>query len=89
MCDLISASTPTARKDHGCMAYDWIDNCFDLEDLTPDEQHNFLQAKGNKGMIKKGTKYIRQCLNDGGRLFTFKAIPELHKICLKYDMYEC
>ncbi len=89
MCDLISEKILTARKDHDCMAYAWIDNFCDLEDLTPDEKQLYLKAKENKGLIKKGEKYVRQCLNDGGRLFTFKAIPELHNICLKYDMYEC
>ena len=81
---------PTARKDHECMAYQWINNLCDVENhLTPEEQEVYNKARDNNGMIKKGQQYIKQCLNDGGRLFTFKAIPDLHTICLKYDMYEC
>jgi hypothetical protein len=45
-------------------------------------------AKANRYKIQKGQKYIRQCNANDGRLETFIAIPEVHAICMKYQVYE-
>lgn len=50
------------------------------------ELRQIVKARKKGWKILKGEKYIRQtCKND--HIYAFKAIPEIHKICIKYDMY--
>lgn len=89
MGSLISEKTVTARKDHDCMACDWVlaegINGFGFS--RPDLRI-LAKARANKWKIKRGDEYLRQALIDvGGLIYTFKAIPEVHQICLDYDLY--
>lgn len=90
MPELLSQTEPIARKDHNCMAWKWMNGMcdFDRGVFTFSELRAIAKAKANKGKIRKGEKYIRQSLKDSGTIYTFKAIPELHKICLKYEVYQ-
>lgn len=51
------------------------------------EKRQIVKAKQNRWKILKGNKYIRQSVKYEGRIYTFKAIPDMHKLCLKYDWY--
>jgi hypothetical protein len=76
-----------AKKDYVCNACEWL---FELEsiDFTVAEYEAMAKAKHNKHMIKKGQKYLRQVITCGGDMMIFKAIPEIHSICLKYNLYQ-
>ncbi|AUR88986.1 hypothetical protein NVP1137O_31 [Vibrio phage 1.137.O._10N.261.46.B5] len=89
--EILSEQSPTARKDHDCMACEWLNNSgyATKEDLTSDEWSAYELASENKWKIKKGQKYIRQNNKYEGEVYSFTAIPEIHSICLKYDIYEC
>lgn len=78
----------TARSNYHCMSYEWINNvCDDFSDMTFSERRSIVIAKNNNGRILKGQRYLYQFLVDGGDRWQFRAIPELHKICLKYKIY--
>jgi hypothetical protein len=88
--EILSESTPVARKEHECMACEWLNNSgyATKEDLTEDEWSAYELASLNKWKIKKGERYIRQNNKYDDRIYSFTAIPEIHSICLKYDLYE-
>ena len=89
MSDLISESKPKANKDHYCDASDWLNNNgIGQVSFTFSEYRQIVKAKNNKWRIKKGDVYIRQCSKDGSELYTFKAIPSIHQICIDHDLYE-
>ncbi len=89
MIRVLSESTPTARKPHDCMASEFIlahgvnGNGYSFSELRV-----VAKAKKNKFKIVKGQKYIRQNNTFEGELYTFKAIPEMHQICIDHDLYE-
>jgi hypothetical protein len=82
---------PTAKKVHNCMASEWIVNgdlhetfrCCDWQ-----EKRAIIRARRNKWRIQRGQKYMRQAVIWEGVFCTFKAIPEMHDICVKYDLYQ-
>lgn len=58
--------------------------------MTFSELRKIVEARKTDFTIHKGEKYLCQVLVDGSDKWTFRAIPEMHKICLKYDLYpEC
>ena len=80
----------SARKDHDCSA-SWFLREFlsDIEDaLTEEEKAAVERAKENGWKIKKGQPYIRQNNKMDGELYIFKAIPEIHDICIMHDLYD-
>ncbi len=89
MIRVLSESTPTAKKEHECMASEFI-----LADGISGNGYSFAElrtiakAKRNGYKVVKGQKYIRQNNVFDGEFYTFKAIPEMHEICLKHDRYE-
>ena len=86
---LIREEMPIARKDYSDDAIYWIyESGFYPDELTAEENEQVDQARENNYTIKKGTEYLKITYNDGGELITFRAIPELNDICLKYDLYE-
>lgn len=90
MIRLIKESYPIARKNYDCMAYEWLNDtyCFDeFSIMTFSERKSIVKARNNKGKILKGSKYLYQFLVDGDDSWSFRAIPELHQICLKYEIY--
>jgi hypothetical protein len=90
MIEVIHESKITkARKDHYCDASHWIRECGlnCLPKMTFAEYRQILIARDEYWMIRKGQPYVRQRSKDGGDIFTFKARPEIHAICVKYDFY--
>lgn len=90
MTQLISQKEPKARKNYNCMASEFIRNCGNLRGLTFtfSEWRAIISARNNNWEVKKGEIYIRQYCEYEGRTYSFIAIPEIHKICIKYDYYE-
>ena len=71
------------------MAYEWLDNCLSgTAGLTFSEKRSLVLANQAGGMILPGERYLRQTLKDEGGFWEFWARPELHRICLKLEMYE-
>ena len=85
---ILSESSHIADKDHHCSACDWL--CQVLHDFkfTFAERRDIVKARKDGWMIKKGKKYIVQNNVACGEFYVFKAIPEIHDICLDYDLYE-
>ena len=89
MVTVLSESEPTARKPHYCDACDWLCNYgWNGMGLSFSEMRDVAKAKANKWHIVKGQKYLRQNNVQDGELRTFKAIPEIHAICLAHDYYD-
>jgi hypothetical protein len=89
--NLLKESTLVTDHEYNCDAYPWLDNS-EIERMTFSEAKAFIKARRNNGKIKPGQRYIEQYIWYGGYCFVychvFRAIPELHQICLKYDIYE-
>ena len=80
-----------ARKQYDCMACEWLDSMprYELgEFLSYREARAFVRAREKKFKILKGEKYIHQTRKFEGQLYSFRAIPEIHEICLKYEIYQ-
>lgn len=89
MAHLISEKIVTARKVHDCMAYEWIVNSdWDSGIFTFSELRAIVRMNNQRGKILPGQKYLRQTVLFEGKPETFKADPDMHKICLKFDVYE-
>ena len=88
--EVLSESRPVAKKDHDCNACEWLNNSgyANEGDLTPDEWKVYQLAESKEFKVKKGEIYIRQNNKFDGEVYTFKAIPAIHDICIKYDLYE-
>jgi hypothetical protein len=88
MVTVLSDSTPIARKEHNCDA-----SLFITEGGRPDyfdcidDYRAYIRAKQNRFKIQIGEKYIRQSNVTDGDFYCFKAIAEMHRICIKYDLY--
>lgn len=78
-----------ARKDHPCSAF-WFLSQGDYRNngFTFAEYRAIAKAVQNKGFIKKGEPYIRQRNTNGSEIWTYKAIPEIDAICIKYNYFE-
>ncbi len=86
---VLSESTPTARKSHNCDACDFILNGgISGFGYSFAELRLIAKAKKNNFNIVKGQKYINQNNKCMGDIYTFKAIPEMHELCLKYELYD-
>lgn len=89
MSELIHEEHPKARKNHNCMACDFLlANILDtLEYLSFSEKRSIVNARRNQWEIQKGEIYTKQFCLDGGVAYTFRAITAIHEICLEYDLY--
>ena len=92
MITIIHESTQKARKDYYCNACEFLlegDNVCELG-LTFSEYRSIVKAKQNGYKILKGEIYLRQYNSDetSKDTWVYRAIPEIHKICLKYDLYD-
>lgn len=90
MVRVIKQSYHTARKDYHCDACEWIHNNdgFRQMKLTFSEWRSVVRAKKNNWKIKKGEKYLYQFNRYSSDVYSLKMIPEIHKICYKYKLYE-
>lgn len=80
-----------SQKDRECQACEWISNSIDKwgNPFTFAEWRAIVKAWRSNWMIRKGEPYVLQVLKNSDDFWTFKAIPEIHAICLKYDIYPC
>jgi len=84
-----------ARKEHTCIATEWLKDSFENLPLTKSEKLIVEMAIKAKGVIRKGTKYIRQTIftdqfNDQGEpeVYVYKARLDLHELCQKYGVFD-
>jgi len=84
---VLSESNPIARKDHVCNACEFINEHWGSHNFTIGELRVIVLARRNGYKIKIGDSYIKQNNICHGDIYTFKAIPEIHEICLKYNLY--
>ena len=85
----------SAKRKHLCNACEWIrmggtfnELVRDYPKLTFSEKRALALAKENGYYIHKGSPYIKQSNKEGSEIWTFKAIPEIHAICVKHDLYD-
>jgi len=85
MNELISETFQAARKEYNCMACEWLfNNLADYwDEMTYSEKKAAVRAAQNKERILPGQKYVRQFVRDGGDVYTYRAIPDIHAICLR------
>jgi hypothetical protein len=84
-------SRPVARKKYTCNACEWIENHVDYlfyGDFTYTELREIVKARRNNWCIVPGQQYIRAVQEYEGKLEVWRAIPAIHEICLKYDIYD-
>lgn len=81
-------------KDHQCNACLWLVNIgntpesiFNQIDMTEDEKRYVIKAHANKWKVKKGEPAIYCAGITDGDFGTWYSIPEIHDICMKYDIY--
>ena len=87
----LSQSTPIARKEHLCNA-SWFFCDYDINIIRGakysfSEWRAIIKARNNNWKIQKGQKYLNQRNVQEGQIYTFKAIPEIHDLCVKHDLY--
>jgi hypothetical protein len=85
-----SAIEKTATKSIKCNACAWLKinlNPNLMSKLTEEEAEAVRSAKKNNFMIVKGQKFIRQRGSYDNKPFISKFLPEIHDICVKYNLY--
>lgn len=79
-----------ARKEYDCNASlfirDYLNNCIDLP-FSFAEKRAIILAKRNGWKILKGQPYTKQFNSVDGKTYTFRVIPSMNQICIKYKMY--
>ena len=83
------------RKDHNCNACEWLVNGDALTmirrgeiKLTISERRAIVKAKQNNWKVKKGQRALYHVGIYDGDFYYCYSIPEIHDICVKYDLYE-
>lgn len=88
----LSSRTHVAKKDYEDSAGVWIRNQLDSlridVKMTFSEWRAISKLKENGWKIKKGQKYDYYAMVDGGYFYVFKCLPDIHKICVKYELYD-
>ena len=86
--DFYKKTTPTASKKYPCDASIWfINSGLDDSELEPSDLEIVNRVRGDKYMIQPGEKYIKQVGKWEGDFSTFRANPDIDRICHKYDLY--
>ena len=89
MIEIISEKTPIAKKDYECMACLLVNEHINNGGFfTFSDYRKIVKAKKNNWKIRKGDRYIYQFNTDGSNVCEFRAMPIIHKLCIKYDLYE-
>ena len=89
MITVLSESKQVAKKDYECMASKFIlEAGLDAFDYSISELRAIAKAKRQEFKIVKGQTYLRQSNMIDGSFYYFKAIPEIHDICLRRGLYE-
>lgn len=87
MVEIIHESRPIARKAYWCNACEFIQENGDYTGFAMSDLRLIVKARRAGWKIQPGQRYIRQFNRDSGETWTFRAIPEMHEICRKYDLY--
>lgn len=90
MCQTLSISRPTARKEHECHA------CLCLQEvwrevwpeLTFSEKKAMITARKNGKKILVGQTYIRAGVVTCDGIQTYKAIIEIDNICQRLKLFD-
>lgn len=93
MATLLRYSKHIAKKSYRCDACVWLVESGLTDFLvhcepTYAELRSVVKARRNKWCITPGQTYIKQVSVSGGELYVFRAIPEIDKICHKYELYD-
>ena len=91
MSTVLSQKILTAHKIHNCSAYYFVisEVISDIiGELTFKEKREIIRMKQQKGHIFPGQKYIMQANIFDGDFCIWKADLEMHKICIRLDLYE-
>jgi hypothetical protein len=84
---IIHESKQKARKNYPCDACNFLFEMDNADTLTFTEKRAVVKARSNKNILK-GQEYVRQFnCDDSGNAWTFRAIPEIHEICMKLKLY--
>ena len=86
---LLKNKTQKAKKEYSCDACVWLFESDYRYGLTISEYRSIIKAQRNGCKILAGEKYVYQCGIYEGDFYVFRAIPDIHEICLKYEMYDC
>ena len=87
MFELISETTRKARKQYNCMAWDWLCNVIRDGILTEFELGRIAAHRAHGFKIDVNDEYYCATMKGDNGIYTFRAIPDLHKICIKHDLY--
>ena len=85
---LRNESKPSARKAYECDACEWLINV-GTDDLSEDELTLYEQAKNESFSIQPGQTYVKVEGIWDGEFTVFRARPEIHELCIKYNIYDC
>lgn len=89
MITVLSQTTPVAKKQHECSACEFILGAgVNGYGYTFSELRLIAKAKKQGYKIQIGQRYLKQNNVCDGEFYTFKAMPEMHQICLDHDHYE-
>lgn len=89
MVTVVSESRPTARKEHDCGACEYLlAGGVNGMGYSFSELREVAKAKRNNWEIVKGQTYVKQTNTFDGQIYTFKAIPGIHEICVNHNLYE-
>ena len=86
---VLRESIHTASEEHDEDSSEWLYNFNYRADLTLtfSEWRTIAELKANNWKIQKGQIYINQVGVWDGDFYEVKILPEMHKLCLKYDLY--
>ncbi len=87
---MLSEQMPVARKDYPCIASIWLREMGfhgTGTNLSFTEFRSIIKARSHGWKILKGEKYVKQNNIQDGKMVVYRAIPEIHEICLKFDCY--
>lgn len=89
MITVIRESFPVAKKDYPCDGCWFIrESGFEASFFTFEERRHIVKARKEGWKIKAGQKYLYQYNYCYGQVYPFRSRIEIHKICLKYNLYQ-
>jgi len=85
---LLRSETRKARKRHNCDAWEhYCNSSYGDNEFTPDELEVIKGVQSDGGQILPGMQYVYQSSVDADGFCEFRARPDMHAICLKYNLY--
>ncbi len=86
--EAIAESHPKAKKNYPCDASKALFESLVYPDDFTNEEVEILADAYNNSTIKKGDIYLKQRNKLDGRIYTFRARPEVIDIYFKYECNE-